>query len=75
VVGFKGNFFFDMSKPDGTPRKFLDTSRLTALGWSAKKDLRTGIAEVYEWFKRSHGAQVPIHGLGEGSRLAKSHVK
>jgi GDP-L-fucose synthase len=63
VVGFKGNFFFDMSNPDGTPRKFLDTSRLTALGWSAKKDLRTGIAEVYEWFKRSHDAQELIHDL------------
>jgi GDP-L-fucose synthase len=51
VVGFKGRFVFDASKPDGTPRKFLDTSRLTALGWTAKKDLRTGVSEVYNWFE------------------------
>jgi GDP-L-fucose synthase len=51
VVGFTGRFVFDASKPDGTPRKFLDTSRLTALGWTAKKDLRTGVSEVYDWFK------------------------
>jgi GDP-L-fucose synthase len=51
VVGFKGRFVFDASKPDGTPRKLLDTSRLTALGWTAKKDLRTGVSEVYNWFE------------------------
>jgi GDP-L-fucose synthase len=54
VVGFTGRFVFDASKPDGTPRKFLDTSRLTALGWTAKKDLRTGVSEVYDWFKINH---------------------
>ena len=51
VVGFDGAFVFDTSKPDGTPRKLLDTSRLTTLGWTARKPLRDGIAEVYNWFK------------------------
>ena len=51
VVGFSGAFTFDRSKPDGTPRKFLDTRRLTALGWTARKTLRNGIAEVYRWYE------------------------
>jgi GDP-L-fucose synthase len=54
VVGFTGRFVFDASKPDGTPRKFLDTGRLTELGWTARTDLRTGLAQVYDWFKRTH---------------------
>ncbi len=54
VVGFRGRFVFDSSKPDGTPRKFLDTGRLTALGWTAKIDMRTGISKVYDWFKRQY---------------------
>ena len=51
VVGFRGGFAFDASKPDGTPRKFLDTGKLHGLGWSAKVDLRTGVERVYAWFK------------------------
>jgi GDP-L-fucose synthase len=50
VTGFKGNLVFDRSKPDGTPRKLLDTSKLTALGWSAQIDLREGLKLAYEWF-------------------------
>ncbi len=50
VVGFGGGLTFDASKPDGTPRKVLDVSRLRALGWSPKVDLRAGIAKAYEWF-------------------------
>jgi GDP-L-fucose synthase len=50
VVGFAGELRFDPSKPDGTPRKLLDTSRLTALGWSPKIDLEAGIRSTYEWF-------------------------
>jgi GDP-L-fucose synthase len=48
VVGFEGRITFDASKPDGTPRKLLDVSRLTALGWSAQTDLKTGIRMAYE---------------------------
>jgi GDP-L-fucose synthase len=50
VVGFTGELRFDPSKPDGTPRKLLDTSRLTALGWSPKIGLEAGIRSTYEWF-------------------------
>jgi GDP-L-fucose synthase len=50
VVGFAGALRFDTSKPDGTPRKLLDVSRLRALGWSPKVQLRDGIAATYRWF-------------------------
>ena len=53
VVGFKGSLVFDPSKPDGTPRKLMDSSRLVALGWRPKVSLETGVAEVYRWFVRS----------------------
>jgi len=47
IVGFRGNLVFDTSKPDGTPRKLLDISRLHALGWRAKIGFREGIAKAY----------------------------
>jgi len=50
VVGFEGEIVYDTSKPDGTPRKLLDVSRLSALGWSAGISLRDGLASTYEWF-------------------------
>jgi GDP-L-fucose synthase len=50
VVGFTGVLRFDTSKPDGTPRKLLDTTRLTELGWSPKIALEAGIRSTYEWF-------------------------
>ena len=48
VVGFEGRIVFDASKPDGTPRKLLDVSRLASLGWRAATDLLTGIRQAYE---------------------------
>ncbi len=51
ATGFKGRLVFDSTKPDGTPRKLLDTSRLTSLGWKPKITLRSGIEQTYEWFK------------------------
>jgi GDP-L-fucose synthase len=51
VVGFTGRFVFDASKPDGTPRKLLDVSKLTALGWSPRIDLAAGIRQTYEWYR------------------------
>ena len=51
VAGFKGRLVFDATKPDGTPRKLLDTTRLTALGWKPKIPLKTGIERTYAWFK------------------------
>ena len=50
IVGYGGRIVTDPSKPDGTPRKLLDVSRLAALGWSARIPLRRGIEEVYQWF-------------------------
>ncbi len=53
VVGYKGELRFDPSKPDGTPRKLLDVSRLAALGWRAKTPLRQGLEETYAWYCRN----------------------
>lgn len=50
IVGFKGNILFDSSKPDGTPRKLLDISKLTSLGWTPKMKLRDGIVELYKYY-------------------------
>jgi GDP-L-fucose synthase len=47
VVGFKGRLVFDTSKPDGTPQKLLDVSRLTGLGWQAKVALTDGLMHAY----------------------------
>jgi len=53
VVGFKGRFVFDAAKPDGTPRKLLDVSKLTALGWSPRIELEAGIRQTYAWYRAS----------------------
>jgi len=50
VVGYKGEIVFDISKPDGTPRKWMDSSRLNALGWKPQVDLQSGLAKAYEDF-------------------------
>jgi GDP-L-fucose synthase len=55
VVGYKGALRFDPSRPDGTPRKLLDVSRLQALGWRAKIPLRRGLEETYAWFVERRG--------------------
>jgi GDP-L-fucose synthase len=49
VVGYKGTFTFDRSKPDGTPRKLVDTSLITSLGWAPKIELRQGLESTYAW--------------------------
>ncbi len=50
VVGYEGDIMFDSSKPDGTPRKLMDVSRLSSLGWRYKIDLEVGLSKTYEWF-------------------------
>jgi GDP-L-fucose synthase len=50
TVGFRGELVFDLSKPDGTPRKLLDVSKLRALGWQAKTPLADGIRATYDWY-------------------------
>ncbi|WP_312696416.1 GDP-L-fucose synthase [Sphingobacterium mizutaii] len=56
VVGFQGELEFDSSKPDGTPRKLMDVSKLTSLGWKAKTNLKEGIKLAYEDFLKKQEA-------------------
>ncbi len=51
IVGFKGSIKKDLSKPDGTPQKLLDITKLRSLGWSAKISLKDGIRQTYEWYQ------------------------
>ncbi|NRD20799.1 GDP-L-fucose synthase [Winogradskyella eckloniae] len=51
IVGHKGDIVWDSSKPDGTPRKLMDSSKLEALGWQPKYTLSKGIVDTYDWFK------------------------
>ncbi len=51
MTGFEGRLAWDTSKPDGTPRKLLDVSRLTALGFKPRIGLRDGIAATYRWWR------------------------
>jgi GDP-L-fucose synthase len=53
VVGFKGELTWDKTKPDGTPRKLLDVSKLRGLGWTPTIPLRDGIARTYDWFLKN----------------------
>jgi GDP-L-fucose synthase len=50
IIGFKGKIVHDSSKPDGTPRKLLDVSRINSLGWKYKTELRSGIEKTYRWY-------------------------
>ena len=50
VVGYKGRVVFDATKPDGTPRKLLDVTRLHQLGWYHEISLEAGLASTYQWF-------------------------
>ena len=53
IVGYQGEISFDTSKPDGTPRKLLDVSRINSLGWRAKIELEDGLSQTYSWFKQA----------------------
>jgi len=55
IVGSDAEIRWDISKPDGTPRKLLDTSRITELGWQPKIDLITGIKKYYAWYCQESG--------------------
>lgn len=56
VVGFRGGIEWDSSKPDGTPRKLLDVTKIRAMGWQPSVPLREGIARTYEWFREHRAA-------------------
>ena len=51
IVGFKGKIVYDTSKPNGTPRKMMDASKIKSLGWQPKIELEKGVADFYEWYK------------------------
>jgi GDP-L-fucose synthase len=51
VVGFKGALRYDATKPDGAPRKLLDVTKLTAMGWRPRIRLRDGLGDAYRWFR------------------------
>jgi GDP-L-fucose synthase len=57
ITRFEGKLVFDTSKPDGTPRKLMDSSRLAALGWRPSKGLEEGIRDVYGWFTRTYASE------------------
>jgi GDP-L-fucose synthase len=56
VTGFQGRVTFDASKPDGTPRKLMDVSRLEALGWKSQIGLEEGLRDAYSWFVQAMNA-------------------
>jgi len=56
VVGYQGQFVFDITKPDGTPRKLMDVSQLSAMGWQASISLEDGVRKAYQWFIENEAA-------------------
>lgn len=62
VVGFEGRFIYDTSKPDGTPRKLVDVSRLNSLGWSSRISLREGVERTYAWFLENEDSLRTVSG-------------
>ena len=58
VSGFTGSLVFDSSRPDGTPQKVLDTSRINALGWEPKVPLKEGLKKVYQWYSSKQAEQI-----------------
>lgn len=57
ITGYHGRIVWDETKPDGTPRKIMDNSRLHALGWKPRVELREGLEKMYEWFKQTGGSR------------------
>jgi len=55
IIGWHGAFTFNLSKPDGMPRKVMDVSRLRSMGWSATTDFETGMKQAYEWYVANMG--------------------
>jgi GDP-L-fucose synthase len=53
VVGYEGNLTFDASKPDGTPRKLLDVTKLNQFGWKPAFSLKDGLQNAYDWYKKT----------------------
>ena len=69
VVGFSGQVITDPSKPDGTPRKLVDSRKLASLGWRPRIGLAEGLASTYAWFERAVADQAPELRMGEGESI------
>jgi GDP-L-fucose synthase len=54
VTGFEGRIEYDTSKPDGAPRKLMDSTKLKNLGWQAEYELKEGLSNAYEWFVENY---------------------
>ena len=54
IVNYEGNIEFDTSKPDGTPRKLLDVTKIHKLGWKSKINLESGLRDTYKWFNENY---------------------
>ncbi|NMB81999.1 MAG: NAD-dependent epimerase/dehydratase family protein, partial [Ignavibacteria bacterium] len=54
IVGYKGEIIYDTTKPDGTPRKLMDVTRINVVGWKYKTSLEKGIEKAYKWFLENH---------------------
>ena len=66
IAGYRGRLVYDSSKPDGTPRKLLDSSRLSALGWNARIALRDGITAVFAEYAAAHRRKAAATASGKG---------
>lgn len=64
VIGFEGKLVFDTSKPDGTPQKLLDVTKLNQLGWKAQTSLEAGLQKTYEWYLQNQAVQHQIFRPG-----------
>jgi GDP-L-fucose synthase len=54
IIGYTGEVRWDTTKPNGTPRKLMDSSRISSLGWSPKVGLEEGLEKTYKWFKENY---------------------
>ena len=70
IVGFEGNITFDSTKPDGTPKKLLDVSRINTLGWKYSISLKEGIEKAYSWYVKE---RLPYEVLSKKPQVSSSN--
>jgi GDP-L-fucose synthase len=73
ICGYRGRITFDRSKPDGTPRKLLDVSRLHNLGWQAEIPLREGIEKTYRWYVAQRQGRPSLTLVAGNATATKTH--
>jgi GDP-L-fucose synthase len=75
IVEFNGEIRYDNSKPDGTPRKLLDVSRLDSLGWRSRISLREGIEKTYKWYVEAEARVPKMPKVSKVPKVGKSKTK